>query len=241
MNTNDMIDGELDMSELDNLAESLADEGDFIATVDPTPEAAEVVAETPRASKTGKSKKAKAKAEKPAKEVKAKAEKPAKVAKSKKAEPEASAEGEGEPAVTSIKVGRTAKAKEAKVAKPDRDAAKDVIGADLYAGIIAFIDDDKTAKKVADKAENLLDAIAGRRNLSTYTRYAVDAVLSGGAITSGELVKLLEARDYSPGTARAQAQQMMALLPMTGLVTREKSALTLNEKSPLVAVLKRAA
>lgn len=235
------FDTEFDMSELDRLAADLAGD-EFIETVTPSTEDAEVLEEVAPAKPTKKAKAKVVKAKEP------KAPKEPKVAKTKKAEvaAETSEEGEAAPKAKksgpkATKTGSTAAAKEPKATKPAREAARDTLGEEAYNAIVAVIADPKIAKKVVDKAENLLDAAAGRRNLSVYTRIAIDALTKDGAFTSGDLVKLLESRQYSPGTARAQAQQMMALLPLAGIAAREKSALTLVEASPVLAVLKKAA
>lgn len=235
------FDTEFDMSELDRLAADLAGD-DFVTTVEPSAEDVEALPEVEPAKPT---KKAKAKA---AKTKEPKAPKAPKEPKVKKAEVAAETTDEVEAAPKAkksgpkaTKTGATAAAKEPKATKPAREAARDALGEDAYNTILAVIADPKIAKKVVDKAENLLDAAAGRRNLSVYTRIAIDALTKDGACTSGDLVKLLESRQYSPGTARAQAQQMMALLPLAGIAARDKSALKLNESSPVLAVLKKAA
>lgn len=235
---------EIDMSELDQLAAELSGDSDGfveVETVESSSEDADVIEETP----APKAKKGKAKA-KAAKTVKA-SKKPAKT---EDDSTETIVEAETKPAKApkATKTAKTAAAtkepkapKEAKPAKPQREAARDALGAEAYDAILAVIADPKVAKKVVDKAENLLDFAAGRRALSTYTRVTLDALVKSGATTSTELVKLLESRDYSPGTARAQAQQMMALFPLVGVAGREKSALTLNETSPVLAVFRKAA
>lgn len=179
-------------------------------------------------------KKAAKKADKKATKAKAKVETKTEVkAKKEPKAPKKAAEAKAP------KVKKEAVAKPAKEARPTREAARDVLGADTFDGIVASIA--TMPKKVADKAENVLDFVAGRRALSGYTRYAIDALLEEGKITSTGLVKMLEKRDYSPGTARAQAQQMMALLPQIGLASRDKAELTLIKKSPILKQYQKAA
>lgn len=68
-----------------------------------------------------------------------------------------------------------------------------------------------TAKKVSEKAQNLVQAITSGKKLSNFTQLAVKTMIDAGQITSKDLIAAYEKDGKSIGTARAQAQQMMAL------------------------------
>lgn len=88
---------------------------------------------------------------------------------------------------------------------------------------------DNLPKKVQDKARNALMAMTVGVRLSQYTGYAVNALkLSGGAIEVGAIRDILAKRGYSQGTASAQAQQQMALLPFLGVAEREGRVLSIK-------------
>lgn len=75
-------------------------------------------------------------------------------------------------------------------------------------------------KKVREKIDNLMDAFSGR-NLSGYTKLAIKHALKmGGEFTMKDLVTAYE-DSYSPGTARAQAQQMSALFTRMGICDKD--------------------
>lgn len=100
---------------------------------------------------------------------------------------------------------------------------------------------DSAPKKVSEKAYNLLRFAVGREHLSNYTRFTLEQLEGGKAMTVPQLVKAMEDRGYRPGTARSQSQQMSRLLRMFGMAPFS-GLLTLNEDSPLTkAVLGRLA
>jgi hypothetical protein len=93
-------------------------------------------------------------------------------------------------------------------------------------------------KKVQDKAKNAMLAMTTGARLSQYTGYAVEAlkIAEGGTIEVGTLRSILENRGYKQGTANAQAQQQMALLPFLGVAERNGRLLTLKEGDAFTAL-----
>lgn len=89
---------------------------------------------------------------------------------------------------------------------------------------------DNAAKKVKEKIENLADAFSGRR-LSGYTKAALKhANTNGGEFTVKGLVETYETEyKFSPGTARAQAQQMSALFSAVGLADKDGKTFRLRD------------
>lgn len=87
-----------------------------------------------------------------------------------------------------------------------------------------------TAKKVAEKANNVVQAIETGKKLSGFTALAVKTLAANGAVTSKDLVEAYQADGKSLGTARAQAQQMTALFKSLGIAQPDP-----NEPRKLVA------
>ncbi|MCR9222879.1 MAG: hypothetical protein NXH70_02320 [Hyphomonas sp.] len=81
---------------------------------------------------------------------------------------------------------------------------------------------DTLPKKVQDKARNAFMAMTAGVRLSQYTGYAVEALKASenGTIEVANVRELLVKRGYKDGTASAQAQQQMALLPFLGVAER---------------------
>lgn len=80
------------------------------------------------------------------------------------------------------------------------------------------------AKKVIEKAQNLIQAIEVGKKLSRYTSVAIKRLVSDGKITGKSLVDALEGEGLSIGTARAQAQQMTALFQIAGIAQKDATA-----------------
>jgi hypothetical protein len=80
------------------------------------------------------------------------------------------------------------------------------------------------AKKVIEKATNLIQAVEAGKRLSRYTSVAVKTLVSEGRVSGKKLVETFEAEGLSTGTARAQAQQMTALFKMTGVAAPDATA-----------------
>lgn len=96
-------------------------------------------------------------------------------------------------------------------------------------------------KKVAEKVVILFTMFKnnGRWNEVMYRTFKL--LLSDGYISGGKdsnLVKDLLAKPYSIGTARAQAGQMMQLLPLLKIVKEENGRLVPNENSTILARLR---
>jgi hypothetical protein len=72
------------------------------------------------------------------------------------------------------------------------------------------------AKKVKEKAENLISAITHGKRLSNYTKIAVHELTTNGRISGKSMADRFQAEGLSLGTARAQAQQMTALFRLVG-------------------------
>jgi len=77
--------------------------------------------------------------------------------------------------------------------------------------------DSINAKKVQEKATNVVQAITSGKKLSGFTKLAVKTLLSNGRINAKTLVEAYQADGKSLGTARAQAQQMTALFKALGI------------------------
>lgn len=89
-------------------------------------------------------------------------------------------------------------------------------------------------KKVSEKATNFLRFALGREHLSNYTRFTLARLQETEALTVPELVKQLEGRGYSAGTARSQAQQMSRMFVIFGMVSKDGSKMTLDGEHVLV-------
>lgn len=76
-----------------------------------------------------------------------------------------------------------------------------------------------TAKKIIEKAENLIAAVESGKKLSRYTSIAVKALVATGTVSGKSLVDIFTAEGLGLGTARSQAQQMTSLFKLTGLTT----------------------
>jgi hypothetical protein len=74
------------------------------------------------------------------------------------------------------------------------------------------------AKKVREKAENLIAAVQSGKKLSRYTQVAVKQLVANGAISGKDMVAAFLNEGLKEGTARAQAQQMTALFRLVGAV-----------------------
>lgn len=74
------------------------------------------------------------------------------------------------------------------------------------------------AKKVIEKAQNVIQAVETGKKLSRYTADAVKALKARGNISAKTLVETFRSAGLSDGTARAQSQQMTALFKALGMV-----------------------
>lgn len=80
------------------------------------------------------------------------------------------------------------------------------------------------AKKVSEKATNVVQAITAGKKLSGFTALAVKTLSAKGRVTAKDFVEAFQADGKSLGTARAQGQQMTALFKSLGIVTPDPSA-----------------
>jgi hypothetical protein len=78
-----------------------------------------------------------------------------------------------------------------------------------------------SAKKVREKAENVIAAVQSGKKLSRYTADAVAHLKEQGRVNGKSLADMFQTKGLSLGTARAQSQQMTALFPLIGLATKE--------------------
>jgi hypothetical protein len=136
----------------------------------------------------------------------------------------------------------TTTAKKARVAREARvvDRAKflEAVGAADETTFAARVSG--VAKKVREKIDNVADAISSGKRLSNYTRDALAyALANDSAFTVKDLVTMFEGKKYSPGTARAQAQQMGAVFNVLGAADRTGKAFTLKA-GPMLDALKEA-
>ena len=116
------------------------------------------------------------------------------------------------------------------------DAALDE--AELHAKIDAFIlSVNDFPKKVGEKVINMLTHAANGTGMSVYTKIAVTLLRDKESFTIEDLKNQYLDSGYSPGTASAQASQMMRLLPEMGLTNRSGRALTLSTDSVLIDII----
>lgn len=117
------------------------------------------------------------------------------------------------PAPAAKKTGRKAAAPKAPVVvRQFCDVADHLDPTELKARL-----DGITAKKVAEKAQNLVQCIETGKKLSGFTALAVRTLAANGSVSSKSLVEAFQADGKSLGTARAQAQQMTALFKSLGI------------------------
>jgi hypothetical protein len=113
------------------------------------------------------------------------------------------------------------------------------IPADLEANKVAVMGTRPNQKKIAEKFENVLLAVAANRKPSTYVMDCFAILQAKGEVTSGDLVAALKADGYSDGTARSQVGQIMALFPVLKIAERTtRSSLKLNPDSMIAGALK---
>jgi hypothetical protein len=95
---------------------------------------------------------------------------------------------------------------------------------------------DKLAKKVGEKAVNIVGALKGTAKLSVYTSVALRTLTARGSMTAADLIKVYQDGGYSKGTANSQAHQMMQLLPVFKAGTLTGKLLTRNDNSVLIGM-----
>lgn len=95
--------------------------------------------------------------------------------------------------------------------------------------------------KAMDKVQNVMAWSQGLSDLSVYTIISVTHLIkSGSADTAGFRLAMMSnpEKPYPSSTASAQAGQMMSILPVLGMATKDGKMLKLNEESPLVKKFK---
>jgi hypothetical protein len=95
-----------------------------------------------------------------------------------------------------------------------------------------------TAKKIAEKFDNLFLSISAGRKPSTYVMDCFAAIDAAGSMSGPDLVKALQAHDYTIGTARSQSQQVMSLFTTLKVCTKSEGKLTINGDSVIAAALR---
>jgi hypothetical protein len=88
-------------------------------------------------------------------------------------------------------------------------------------------------KKIAEKFENVFRSVSASKAPSEFVRIGFKTLHNSGTMTSTELVAALKAAEYSEGTSRSQAGQIMALFPILGVATRDGQKLTYNADAPM--------
>lgn len=127
------------------------------------------------------------------------------------------------------KAASTPKATTPAVPKRDFHSVAAIDAAALKANL-----DGCNAKKVQEKAQNLIQAVETGKKLSKYTAAAVKDFVAKGATSGKDLTGTFQASGLSIGTARAQAQQMTALFKLTGLAaidTSDGKTLVINDRA----------
>jgi hypothetical protein len=104
---------------------------------------------------------------------------------------------------------------------------------DLEANKAAVIALMPKQKKIAEKFENVFRSVAAGKAPSEFVRIGFKTLHNSGTMTSTELVAALKAAEYSEGTSRSQAGQIMALFPLLGVAKREGQKLTYNADAPM--------
>lgn len=101
--------------------------------------------------------------------------------------------------------------------------------------------DNKLAKKVGEKAAQLLDWFSKGGKMNEVMRRAFTVLVKDGELTSGDggnLQNDLLAKPYSMGTARSQANQMFMLFPFFKITVKEKGKMVANPNSVMLAKAK---
>ena len=98
--------------------------------------------------------------------------------------------------------------------------------------------DTKLAKKVGEKAAQLLDWYSKGGKLNEIMLRAFSTLVREGELTSGDKGNLqqdLLAKPYSLGTARSQANQVFMLFPFFKITVKEKGKMIMNPDSVMLA------
>lgn len=101
---------------------------------------------------------------------------------------------------------------------------------------------DNLAKKIGEKAVNVLRNRNNPANLQVYTRIGIEKLVAAGTMTSKDLTDHYHTgaggKSYTIGTARAQGNQLMTLLPALKIANATaKGTLEVNPNSAILAEL----
>jgi hypothetical protein len=96
------------------------------------------------------------------------------------------------------------------------------------------------AKKVGDKATNLLRHAGDPKKVQKFTGIGLAHLIEHGSTSSTLLTKEFQDQGYTIGTARSQANQLMALLPALKVADKSGRNLTLRADSNIVSAYKGA-
>lgn len=129
---------------------------------------------------------------------------------------------------------------------PDLEPATFVLEGDASAMSATELDDAKAAvlaavpsqKKIAEKYENLFQALAANKQPSVYVVGAFKLLEQKGEFTSAELVGAFKG-SYSQGTAQSQAGQIMNLFDRVKIASRSGNKLTANPNSVVAAKIRK--
>lgn len=120
------------------------------------------------------------------------------------------------------------------LSKTGQNTLQDLLG-ELYEPILA--DMQRAPKKVAEKVYNALCFVSGRGKLSTFTAISIAKLRACDPVSVKNLSDVYIGEGYSEKTARSQAQQQMAVLPILRLASRAGDKLTLIDGPMLKRVM----
>lgn len=152
------------------------------------------------------------------------------------------------PAEKAVKEKKARAPKAAKAAAPkltrdlstlSADAFLLKAGGDAAADKKALLAKRPSQKKIAEKFDQTIAALAIGRKPSTYVIDCFKVLDAKKSVTSTDLVAALRAEDYSDGTARSQVGQIMVLFDLLGIAARNKGALELVTESAFADRLRK--
>lgn len=140
------------------------------------------------------------------------------------------------------------KSKETKPAGEKKSKAEETVPARSFHDIAAIKkpafekNREDMAKKVGEKADNVVQAVERGKKLSRYTADAVKLLSKEGQVSAKAMCDAFIAANLSVGTARAQSQQMTALFKGIGLCEAgADKSLTVKDQALLDELVKLAA
>ena len=118
----------------------------------------------------------------------------------------------------------------------ERFVLSGTLPSDLEANKASVLASRPTQVKIAEKFDNVISSLAAGRKPSGYVMKCFAVLQARGEVTSGDLVAALQT-EYSVGTSRSQAGQMMELFNVLGIAVRTKQSLKLIPDSTYAAEL----